>query len=205
MKYFPIVSVIAMFSGPAYAAAIPTTDNGFFFKPYVGADYQYTSISYNDVTISGTTYNFSDLFANSLNGGDVHIGARVHKNLGFEAGYFNTASESKSNLLGTTASSSIKMEGETFDALTYVPIGESQKFELIATLGVSLIKASVSITGGGVTYSDSNTAIRARIGAGAQYWLTDNINVNGIVRYQDSGFAGVQDAIVSSLGLNYQF
>lgn len=182
--------------------------NGFFFKPYLGADYQYTSVSYQDIGTTG--YSYGDIFANSFNGGNVHIGARVHKNLGLEVGYFDNASESKSSILGTTATSSVKLDGWTFDALGYLPLGESQRFELIGTAGVAITsaKAKGSITISGTTYSGfaSKTETEGRFGAGAQYWLTDHLNVRGLVRYQSADLGGVADsAIVSTLGLNWQF
>jgi len=138
------LAAVTILTGTAYAAAAQATDSGFYFKPYVGADYQYASVSYKD--ISGTPYNYGDIFADSFNGGDVHIGARVHKYLGFEAGYFDTTHESKSTILGTTASSSVKLDGWTFDAMGYLPLGDSQKFELIGTAGVARTTASGSVT-----------------------------------------------------------
>src|ERR1017187_6299459 len=112
------IIAVSLFTSAAYAAPAKSTpaassnsmssagssmrDNGFFFKPYVGDDYQSPTLDYHGVT--GSSFNYGQFFANSFNGGDVHIGARVHKYLGFEASYYQTASESKSALLGTTAS-----------------------------------------------------------------------------------------------------
>src|ERR1700693_2037350 len=95
-----IIVALALFV-PSIASAADSSE--FFFKPYVGADYQYTSVNFKNVP--GTAYNYGSFFADSCSGGDVHIGARVHKNLGFELGYSDTLSESKSSILGTTASS----------------------------------------------------------------------------------------------------
>jgi len=207
MKTTFIASLAAatVLSGAAYAANAPATmSDGFFFKPTVGLDYQFSSVSYKD--ISGTAFNYGDFLADSFNGGDVHIGARVHKYLGFEAGYFDNASSSKSNLLGTTASSSAKFNGWTLDAMGYLPLGESQKFELIGTVGVARISADDSTTVSGTTYSESGHETKGRIGAGAQYWLTDNLNIRGILRYQDADFSGaIKDVVIASLGVNWQF
>lgn len=44
------------------------------------------------------------------------------------------------------------------------------------------------------------------LNACAQYWLTDNIKVRGIVRYQGADFDDVVDsAIIGNAGLNFQF
>lgn len=189
-------------SGSAYAVSTPgdasAIPSGFFFKPYVGADYQYTSVNYKD--------NGDQVLADSFNGGDVHIGARVHQYLGFEGGYSDTASSNKSNILGTGLNSSVKLEEWTLDAMGYLPIDQAHKFELIATAGIARVNAHGSLTIGAARESGNGWENDGRIGAGAQYWLTDNINVRGLVRYQGADFGGLaSDAIISSLGVNYQF
>jgi opacity protein-like surface antigen len=191
-------------SAPANTTLASTASaNGFFFKPYVGADYDYLNINYS--TIPGTSSDYGTVASKSLNGGDFHVGARVHKYLGFEASYLATASSSKDNILGSGLNSSIKVSGFTFDAMGYLPIEAMPKLELIGTAGVSNLKATIDLSGVAAG-SGSKTETKGRIGAGAQYWLTDNLNVRGLVRYQGANFSGiVDDAIVSSLGLNWQF
>jgi len=203
--FIATLAAVTMLSGAAYAANAPaTTSDGFFFKPYIGADYEYSNVSYNNVTGTGVSY--GDIFADSFNGGDVHVGARIQKYLGFEAGYFDTASESKSNILGTSLSSSAKFDGWTLDAMGYLPVDDAQKFELIGTAGIARTTASGTITVSGTTYSANGSETKGRIGAGAQYWITDNLNVRGLVRYQDADFGGIaNNVIVTSLGLNWQF
>jgi opacity protein-like surface antigen len=203
-----ILITATLLTSTAYATDAPVSASGFFFKPYVGADYQYSSVSYKN--IGNTAYSYGDILADSFNGGDVHIGARVHQNLGFEVGYFDNASESKSNILGTNATSSAKFDGWTLDAMGYLPIGESKKFELIGTAGLAITHASAtgSVTINSTTYtgSTSKTETEGRVGAGAEYWLTDNLNVRGLVRYQSADFSGLaNDAVVASLGVNWQF
>lgn len=166
----------------------------FYFKPNIGADYQYTYIDYKD--------NNDEVLEKSLHGGDVHIGARIHKNLGFEAGYLRTAEATKDNVLGSGLDTKIKLTGYTFDALGYLPLGNG-KFELIGTAGITRIKADLSIPGIG---SDSESETKGRVGGGAQYWLSDNLNVRTLVRYQGASFSDVANgAVIGNVGLNYQF
>ena len=146
MKPIFATAIIAasLLASAAYAAPATTTmantasANGFFFKPYVGADYDYLNINYS--TIPGTSSDYGALASKSLNGGDVHVGARVHKYLGFEASYLATASSSKDNILGSGLNSSIKVSGFTFDAMGYLPIDAMPKLELIGTAGVSNLR-----------------------------------------------------------------
>lgn len=184
------------FASSAYAIETPGNTNGittgFFFKPYVGADYDYTSINYDN--------NADSILSDSLSGGDVHIGARIHKYLGFEGSYFDTASSSKNvGALNT----SVKLEGYTLDAMGYLPVAD--KVELIGTAGVSRLKATLSLSGL-LAGTGSEWETKGRIGGGAQYWITDNLNIRGLVRYQGADFRGiVNNAVISSLGINWQF
>lgn len=192
MKFLLSISLI-LFTSSAYASE---TASGFFFKPYIGANYDYTHASYKN---GGDT-----IAADDLNGFDAHVGARLHKYLGIEVAYLQTEQAGKSNVLNTGINTSVQIKGETFDLMGYLPIYSG--LELIGTGGVSSLKGTLALKGVGGHLSQSETEIKGRVGAGAQYWLTDNINVRGIVRYQCADFSGsANNAIVSSLGLNYQF
>lgn len=187
---------LILLTDSAYAMETTSNDNGFFFKPYIGADYDYTHARYQG---GGT-----QIAEDNLNGGDIHIGVRLHKYLGAEASYFQTEQAGKSNVLGTGINTTVQLKGETFDIMGYLPV--YNKLELIGTGGVSSLKATLALKGVGGHLSESQTEIKGRIGAGAQYWLTDNINIRGIVRYQGADFSGsVNNVVVSSLGLNCQF
>jgi opacity protein-like surface antigen len=183
------------------ASTSVSNDYGFFFKPSVGVDYQFSHINYAfDDT---NQVNGDKLFNDSLHGANFHIGARVHKYVGFEAGYLWTAKASKNDILGSGLNSKIDFSGYNFDVLGYLPIDDKGKFELIGTVGV--VHLTAHLTGSLLTTSPINDSeTKARIGVGGQYWLTDNVNVRGIVRYQDSsGF--IKDAVTANAGLNFQF
>jgi opacity protein-like surface antigen len=185
-------------SNAAYAST-----NGFFIKPYIGADYQYASFDYQDDPTIGL--NGSDLAEDSLNGGDIHIGARVHNNLGFELSYLQTEQGKKSNILGTGINSKVEFKGFTLDAMGYLPIDEAKRFELIATAGVSRLRGKVSFDGA-ATDTEKETETKGRFGGGAQYWITENVNVRALVRYQDADFDdSVNHAVLSTIGINWQF
>lgn len=190
MKY--IVFILASLVGvSAYA------DGDFSFKPYIGAEYDYVRANYKD--------DFDTVANESFHGGDIHIGARVNKYLGFEVGYLDTAQAKKTNVLGSGINTGVKLSGETLDAMGYLPINGS-KFDLLGTVGVSHLKAELTLKGAGGHASASETEYKPRLGAGAQYWVTDNLNVRGIVRYQGADFDGaVGSAVVGSLGVNWQF
>lgn len=194
-----ITAVLAAIPLQSYAAPTWPSD-GFFFKPYVGADYQYTK--YGDVTDSGTGIATSDIAELNIHGGNLHMGARLHRNLGMEIGYFNTLQgEKSSDILGPTLNTSLQDDGITLDALLYLPV--SQSFELIGTAGVAHAHDTYSIEGAGDTVSEE---WQPRAGGGAQLWLTDNLNARALVRYQHADYDNsVHNAIVTTAGLNWQF
>jgi opacity protein-like surface antigen len=186
------------------ATSAQAEEDGFFFKPYVGADYRYSYINLDDNRIAGKSYGYESLFADSLNGGDIHVGARIHEYLGFEASFSDSATASRSNLVGTTASSDIRLQAESLDALGYLPLGDS-KCELIGLVGVEHDSGVDSVTRpNGTTTSGGPSGTRVEFGGGAQYWITDNLNVRALVNYQDANYAAINDVIVTSLGLNWQ-
>lgn len=170
--------------------------NELYFKPYAGADYDEYNVSYT----SGN----GGVFSNNLNGGDIHVGARLHKYIGVEASYFDTAHSNKSNVLGLGINTSAKVDGWALDAMGYLPL-ENPKFELIGTAGIARTSAKGTASAiSSIALSDNET--KPRIGIGAQYWITNNLNVRGLMRYQDADFKGTADnIIVSTLGLNWQF
>lgn len=188
-------------AAPKTAEISPPASSGeFFFKPYVGADYQYVVVNYDD--IPGTAFNYGDIAEDTLHGANIHVGARVHKHLGFELGYLWTDSADKTLPGGST---SVEFSGFTLDAMGYAPL--TDKVELIGTVGVAHLKgeATGTVTGVGTASADE-TETMPRIGVGAQVWLTENINARGLVRYQAADFDGtLKDMVMASAGLNFQF
>ena len=199
------VALAAVAAIPAYAAtaqSVSTYDDEFFFKPYVGADYQDTAINYK----SFDGVNYSHIFAGNLSGANIHVGARVQKYLGFEVGYSDSLDGKKSNILGVSGlDSKAKAQEFTLDALGYLPVDEAQKFELIGTTGLAETRAHGTLSYAGYAASESGTKAEWRIGGGGQYWLTDNLNARVLVRYQTSGFDTIDNSVVTTAGLNYSF
>lgn len=185
----------------AMAAATPAfaENDGFYFKPYVGLDYQNTYINYKG--------DYDHFYETDLNGGNIHVGARVHKYLGFEGGYSDTLQARKdvndSSLQYNTKS---QMKQWTLDAMGYLPVDAAQKVELIATAGVAVSKFTAQLNFAGAPVTGSDTSNVFRVGGGAQYWLTKNVNARVLVRYQTSSHdSGIDDAIVTTAGLNLSF
>jgi len=210
-KVFSTMAIFAAFIPDAHA------EPSFIFKPYVGFDLQRSVYDYNNNYDIGGGFSLDGdtLLEDSLNGANIHIGARLHKNLGLELGYFRTQEEGKSIATGTVVGkglvaatdfdTDIKLNGFTLDALGYIPLTE--KLELIGTGGVSWTKGEVTLTIPTVGNESVNESeIGFRIGGGAQFNFTDNINARALVRYQTADFDDVADnAWTGTVGLNYSF
>ena len=202
---------LAMIAGFAPAAQ---ANESFNFKPYVGFDLQHQALDYNSSMDmgGGIALDGDKVLEDGLNGLNIHIGNRFNKHLGAELGYFRTRNESTNIAAGDSVGpgvvaaapfqTKVQLQGITLDALGYLPLGQSERFELIGTAGVSWIKADAELDG----VSDDSSELGFRLGAGAQFNVTEQINLRGLVRYQSADFDDVADrAYTYTLGMNYSF
>lgn len=207
MKNFIFATSVVLLASQAHAASTKTANpsDELFFKPYVGADYQFSKYGNKNI---GVGVESSDIIDTGLNSGNVHVGARIHKNLGIEFGYAQSQTASKETSavvvtnLGTFPIGKTETQTRAFtgDVLGYYPV--TPQTELIGTVGVSYTKAEVSALG--VNFNEKEW--KPRVGAGAQYWLTDTLNTRALVRWQGADFDNsVGNAVVGTLGVNYQF
>ena len=160
----------------AMSANTASAEPALNFKPYIGVDFQHTAVQYNDnYDIGGGLFLDGDaILEDGLNGVNIHVGNRFNENFGVELGYFRTRSEGKSINAGdaigpgTIAAVGFKtdmqLQGVTFDALGYLPVGAANGLELIGTAGVAWTKAEATLMG----ISDDDSELGFRVGGGAQ-------------------------------------
>lgn len=192
-------AAVTIMSAPAKA------EDNFYFKPYVGAEYQHTIVDY--ASVDGIS--FDDVYEDNFNGGSIYLGARIHDHLGIEVGYNRTTSEDVDNVLGTGVNTSLKLQSFTFDLMGYYPVDEAQKLELIGSVGLARTKAEAEIDATAIGFTsarDDTTETKLRLGAGAQYEFAEDWNMRGMLRWQDADFEDSADnAYIFSLGVNYTF
>ena len=128
-------AAVTIMSAPAKA------EDNFYFKPYVGAEYQHTVVDY--ASVDGIS--FDDVYEDNFNGGGIYLGARIHDHLGVEVGYNRTTSEDVDNVLGTGVNTSLKLQSFTFDLMGYYPVDEAQKLKPKLMLQPSALQALVTI------------------------------------------------------------
>lgn len=164
---------------------INNTANAINFKFYAGAGMDYTK------------YDFSKEFRKGWNGKFTAgraslapiLGVKFNENFGLEAGF---DSPTKMNYEGGNEKSRVaKINSMHLDLVGYMPLPES-KFNLIAGLGIGKVNLKLSEQWKDFTDDDSftRTQIEAknklayRIKIGAEYSITDNFAVRGLLTYQ---------------------
>lgn len=91
----------------------------------------------------------------------------------------------------------------------YYPVDEAQKLELIGSVGLARTKAEAEIDATAIGFTrarDDTSETKLRLGAGAQYEFAQDLNMRGMLRWQDADFEDSADnAYIFSLGVNYTF
>ena len=180
-------------------------------RPYVGLDVTRVMADYKDGN--------DMLFKDDLNGVSPYVGVQFNKYVGAEISYLQTGNGKKSpnlsaNIPGygvaTLDETKIKVSGFSLDAVGRLPITADEKLTLLGSAGIGRYKAdatySGSLAGVPVSVKDDTKDTALRLGAGAQYQITDNIGARAMVRYIKADFDDVVDNLVTaSVGLNYRF
>ena len=172
---------------------------------YVGADYQHTTVSWEDIHLPTTppsTINGGDLFAESFSGAHLHVGARFGRNFGIELGYMWLPAAEKA--LGGGNETSLKVQGVTLDALAYLPLGMGA-FELVGLAGGAFLEGTARLNGPNFgNVRDVDPDWNWRLGGGAQYHLTPRLALRALVTYEAAHFDGeVDHATNINVGLNF--
>ena len=195
-------------------------------KPYIGGDIGVLNLSFDDDVSKERNDDSATTFG-------VHVGARLNQNFGVELGYTRgsgfkktfslaeretDASDSFEAPAGTSGTNKGSLSGFNLDGLFYFPIG-SGNIEGIATAGLArweyeikteyskpLTAKTGNETLSSVTFKDTDTFVR--FGGGAQFNLSDQFSVRGLLRYYPiSGFYEdiVDSAWDATIGFNVSF
>ena len=159
---------------------------------YLGADYTYTHFNYKDTLSSITAENY--------NGYEPYIGYQFNKNMAFELGYSGMLSESKNS---GPVSVDTKFWSFYGDLVGKYPINRS--LSLLGSIGYERLTVDNNINssfGGSSVSKDTNAG---RLGLGAEWMVTPNVGLRGVVRYVVPDFNGVDNYVQGSVGINYHF
>lgn len=160
--------------------------NALEFRPYVGAQYNYTEVD-------------ADFVKADMNSYSVVVGTEYNKYFGTELFYQNS-DKSNDMVEGTKVKSDFEAYG--LDAYAYLPLGCDRVWSVFATAGIANYDTdSSSVKGKG-----EDNGLGYRLGAGVQYSITNNIAVRALARqiWADK-LEDVDDMKEFSLGVKYIF
>jgi opacity protein-like surface antigen len=183
-----LIAASAVFLTTSIAHA--ETNNELFFKPNVGLDYGFTKANLDS--------SLDSVIADTFNSIGVTAGARVHKNIGFEASYSKSAEESKTT---SSTQSKTKLSSIGVDAMFYAPL--NQNTEVFTTAGIAKYKFDLKGPGGSISDDD----IAPRLGIGAKYSLNNKLSLQSSLRHSfiNIGNDEVDGLQELKIGLRYQF
>ena len=168
----------------ASAIAMAANAEAMEYNPYVGAEYGYSFLN-------------GGAGSNNFNSGKIFVGSQYNENFGVEAFYQRTTSDKK-------AGDKAKYEAYGLDAMGYLPMGCEQKVALVGTAGLAYYDFKFKPEGG---KTNGEGTWGYRLGAGAEYNVTDNVAVRALARYTklDQRAAYSNDMMEYSIGARYNF
>lgn len=191
------------------------------FSPYVGLEgiWQYTALK-NQVT-DNVNIRRSAL-PKSYWGGNIFLGGRFCDMWGLELGYSLTTKRSRNHRVDDSKFSN-RFSTVYLDLNGYLPLDNC--WDLIGSIGVAAVKPKFNETESDGTPIDglsiSNKSRAAfRLGAGAQYMITECFGIRALVRWETTSslrtrvaVAGAQtftfkpfrDSVIGSLGVFWRF
>lgn len=172
------------------ACLLAVNANAVEIKPYVGLDYNYSDLKF--------AHAINNQIEDNYNTWSVNAGARIHDNFGLEAFYQKALNEKRTSVDGDRISSNFRAYG--LDAIGYLPT--CTKLEFLGSAGVGKYTMKTRISGDGAE-TDSGTGYR--LGVGAQYNLTENVAVRGMLRHVFVQNSYLDDINELSLGARYTF
>lgn len=168
----------------ASAIAMAANAEAMEYNPYVGAEYGYSFLN-------GTG-------SNNFNSGKVFVGSQYNENFGVEAFYQRSTTDKK-------AGDKLSYQAYGIDALGYLPLGCDQTVALVGTAGIAYYDFAYKPKG---ERTDNDATWGYRLGAGAEYNVTDNVAVRALARYtklDQNVFNETNDMMEYSIGARYNF
>ena len=166
------------------AVAMAANANAMEYNPYVGVEYGYSFLN-------------GGAGENNFNSGKVFVGSQYNENFGVEAFYQRSTTDKK-------AGNKLSYQAYGIDALGYLPLGCDQEVSLIGTAGLAYYDFAYKPIHQG---TDNEGMWGYRLGAGAEYNVTENVAVRALARYTklDQRVFESNDMMEYSLGARYNF
>lgn len=186
-KFFFVLTTAVSALGLCRAAG---AEENYSYTPYAGLDYVYSNAN-----AAGMHPNY--------NSGAVNFGTKYNRYFGTELFYQYSDSATKNNANHDRLKTSFQAGG--LDLYGYLPLGCTQRFNLLATAGAGMYRfrksyASPALKGG------HDSGYGYRLGAGMMYDLDNNWSVRAVARHVN--LDGVEDfdhMMEYAAGIRYTF
>ena len=170
------------------AMVLAGSANALEFRPYVGAQYNVTHVSSKNSVTDVNMHSYS-----------VFVGTEYNRFFGTEVFYQNSNKWHK-EIAGVKQKADFAAYG--LDGYAYLPLGCDRVFSLLATAGI----ANYDFDQSNAVAKDKDNGLGYRLGAGAQYNITNNIAVRALGRYIWTDKLDNMDHFAEfSMGLKYIF
>lgn len=179
-----------------HVKAAPSKKTSFTAKPYIGLDYVYSNADIDN----------SNVLEDSFNAGAVSVGARLHKNFGFEA-FYQQSEEGEKNTalqdLGIKTTDKYKAYG--VDLIGYLPL--TNNLDALMSFGMAYYDVEYSLkiydAFGEINGDDSGWGYR--LGFGVQYNFSEHWSARLMGRYTSVDIDGVDTILDFTAGVRYHF
>ncbi|NDF12012.1 MAG: porin family protein [Proteobacteria bacterium] len=161
-------SVRALFFIAAFTLAPALQAEEPKYNYYIGAGYSHIVAEYNN----------TNLFEDSFPGGEIYGGYQFHKNAALELGGFFTGDEDKQT---GAVSTSFQLAGFYVGLLGILPVYE--RVNLLGDVGYMFMSKDIEASSGTSTASVDDVQDAFRVGAGAEFMMTDQVGLRGMVHY----------------------
>lgn len=186
-----------------YQQSAPSFYDTIQIRPVIGIDYVYSTLDVDD-----TDDYFGDtpdqFLKDKLNAYAFSAGFKINQYFGLEA-FYQQSDKGKKKYEGDTIEDQYKAYG--LDFIGYLPLMPNLDF--IGSLGVAYYKAEYKLSwegfDGNESESGSEEKYGIRIGAGLQYYFTNNIAFRFMARLNDTNFRYAGSIIDLSAGLRFYF
>ena len=163
--------------------------NALEFRPYVGAQYNATHVNIKGAPVNVDMHSYS-----------VFVGTDYNRFFGTEVFYQNSNKWHKTDTTG--AKTKIDFAAYGLDGYAYLPLGCDRVFSLFATAGIANYDFDEANNAG----KGEDNGLGYRLGAGAQYNITNNVAVRALGRYIWTDKLDNMDHMAEfSMGLKYSF
>jgi len=193
------------------ATAAHADDNAFGLfdiHPYVGVEVGQQTLSLPNQNLGPVSLSGNVIGSDAFTTGALIGGVQLNEFFAVEAAYARSAGESKeANLLGNNVKVKQKLQTYSLDAIAKLPVFDP-RFYLLGSAGLERVEAETKTEGtgflAGLSGSNDEDGTTYRVGAGAGYRVTENVDGRVMMRYRGEA-AGIDHATSVVAGITYRW